>query len=67
MFIRRSTATVAQLVERVIRNDQVTGSTPAGGSFNIFLTEGGQFLSVVSSINSGGMIMENKQWGSSLL
>ena len=27
-------ATLAQLVERLIRNQQVAGSTPAGGSIN---------------------------------
>ena len=34
----RNTATLAQLVERLIRNQQVAGSIPAGGSSNSFLS-----------------------------
>ncbi len=38
-----TSATLAQLVERLIRNQQVAGSIPAGGSipFNNFRANGG--------------------------
>ena len=35
LWYNKSVATVAQLVEQLIRNEQVAGSTPVGGS--IFL------------------------------
>ena len=32
LWYNKSVATVAQLVEQLIRNEQVAGSTPVGGS-----------------------------------
>jgi hypothetical protein len=38
-YDQKAEATLAQLVERLIRNQQVAGSIPAGGSILIFLKQ----------------------------
>ena len=45
-------ATLAQMVERLIRNQQVAGSIPAGGSTNHQLERnpGDQILQIVCSV-----------------